>query len=75
MTAIGSLGIAKCGDLRKITMGFTTFLAILTILLIIVALAGWTTDGASLKQISWGKIDFTALGGSGTKNYTILIFF
>ena len=57
--SLGSFGIAKFGELRKFVMGFTAFLAILVTLLIIVAMAGWSTDGNTLKQVAWGKYDNT----------------
>ena len=66
---IGSFGIAKCGDLRKIVMGFTTFLAILVTLLIICGMAAWSEDPANLKQIGWAKTEATILGTTVTNYY------
>ena len=59
--SLGSFGIAKCGDLRKLVMGFTALLAILVTLLIITAMAGWSTNSSTLKQVAWGKYQISGL--------------
>ena len=64
MDRIGNSGIAKFGDNRKIVMGTVSLLALLILLLIIVAMAGWSTDGKSLQKIAWGSF-----AGSGITSY------
>lgn len=59
----GQFGCQAKG-LRIFTMIVSTFFAVLVTLLVIVALAGWSTDSSNLVKIAWAKADVTDTSGS-----------
>lgn len=72
MEAIGKIGLPFFkGTSHKIAMGFCIAFSLLSLILYIVACAGWSTNGTNLQSASWAIVTETTNLSSGSVTVSI----